>query len=161
MTNVLHHHIDFSPRPVSHAPSPFGFGFGLGPSNAPMSPVASSSWGTGLQPGHTNPAAFQQLASSMNQSAARPNKRRLDSEEAYEQGGLRDESMDRSPTPERPKRAAPKRARLVPAQVAADKENAPSSESKASGGSPDEVDVGVLLGKHSISFQPPCLVSWP
>ncbi|KAJ3550238.1 hypothetical protein NMY22_g580 [Coprinellus aureogranulatus] len=142
MANVLHHHIDFAPRPVSHAPSPFGFGFGLGFSNPPMSPAASSSWGTGLQPGHTNPAAFQQLASSMSQSVARPSKRRLDSED---DGGIRDESMDRSPTPERPKRAAPKRARLVPAQIAAGKENAPSSEGKVSGSSPDEVDVGVLL----------------
>jgi hypothetical protein len=83
----------------------------------------------------------------MNQSASRPGKRRLESEEDYDHGG-RDESMDRSPTPERPKRAVPKRARLVPAQSAAGKENAPSSEGKAIGGGSDEVDVGVLLGVY-------------
>ncbi|KAF6766141.1 hypothetical protein DFP72DRAFT_865709 [Ephemerocybe angulata] len=116
MTNVLHGHIDFQPRPVSHAPSPFGFGFGLGASSSPLSPVASSSWGAPPTPGHTN-----------------------------SQSGGRDESMDRSPTPERPKRAAPKRARLVPTNDGANKENGSSTPTKASGGSQDEIDVGVLL----------------
>jgi hypothetical protein len=145
MTNVLHHHIDFQPRPVSHAPSPFGFGFGLG--SAPsLNPVASSSWGTPSTPGHTNVAAFQQLASSINQSAMRSSKRRHDSDEEYEHQS-RDESMDRSPTPERPKRAAPKRARMVPTNSATDKENPGSSENKSNASqSQDEVDVGVLLG---------------
>lgn len=150
MANVMHHHIDFQPRPVSHAPSPFGFGFGLGSNSSTSSPVASSSWGVASTPGHTNVAAFQQLASSINQSAMRPAKRRYefdDDDNSQSQGGARDESMDRSPTPpERPKRAAPKRARMVPSAGVSDKENSSSTGSKTPSGSPDEVDIGVLLG---------------
>ena len=53
--------------------------------------------------------------------------------------------MDRSPTPERPKRAAPKRARVAPSQEAAGKD---AKENRAPGTSEeDDVDVGVLLGK--------------
>jgi hypothetical protein len=51
--------------------------------------------------------------------------------------------MDRSPTPERPKRAAPKRARTTVASEGEDKngkENKPSSTNSG-----DDVDVGVLL----------------
>lgn len=146
MANVLHHPIDFHPRPLSHAPSPFGFGFGLG---SPLSSTVSSSpWGTST-PGHTNPTAFQQLAFSINQpSSSRVQKRRHDLEEDLESGrypGARDESMDRSPTPERPKRAAPKRARVAPSQEAAGKD---AKENRAPGTSEeDDVDVGVLLGK--------------
>lgn len=141
MANVLHHPIDFHPRPLPHAPSPFGFGFGLG------NPLSSSSpWGTST-PGHTNPTAFQQLASSINQpSSSRVQKRRHDLEEDLDSGrysGARDESMDRSPTPERPKRAAPKRARVAPSQEAAGKD---TKENRAPGASEEgDVDVGVLL----------------
>jgi len=51
--------------------------------------------------------------------------------------------MDRSPTPERPKRAAPKRARTTPALAALSKhyKNADSGESNDA----NDVDVGVLL----------------
>ncbi len=58
--------------------------------------------------------------------------------------------MDRSPTPERPRRAVPKRARITSATVTntgkvqqhTTKENKPPSQSEES-----DVDVGFLLGK--------------
>ena len=114
MANVLPPQINFHSRPVAHAPSPFGFGFGLGSSISSM----STGW-TPSTPGHTNPAAFHQLATSVTQTAStRLLKRRLDPEDDSESSSHqtqvnRDESMDRSPTPERPKRAAPKRPRIL------------------------------------------------
>ncbi|TFK41247.1 hypothetical protein BDQ12DRAFT_704000 [Crucibulum laeve] len=142
MANVLHHHIDFHPRPVSHAPSPFGFGFGL--SAPPSSPLVSPGWQPSSTPGHSNPAAFHQLASSMNQqaSSSRVQKRRHEPEDEVDE--VRDHSMDRSPTPERPKRAAPKRARMINATDLKDssalKENKSPNNSEE-----DDVDIGVLL----------------
>ncbi|KAF8168191.1 hypothetical protein B0H34DRAFT_50590 [Crassisporium funariophilum] len=147
MANVLHPHIDFHPRPVAHAPSPFGFGFGLGPT---ASPSMSSGWGSST-PGHTNPAAFYQLASSVTQSASysRPQKRRLDPEDDTESGRypvVRDESMDRSPTPERPKRTAPKRARVLNSIEPSAKDDSEAKENRAPGSTgDDDVDIGVLL----------------
>lgn len=61
--------------------------------------------------------------------------------------------MDRSPTPERPKRAAPKRARTTPAVVVVGKDQtaAMTKESKpASGSEESDVDVGFLLGKSAV-----------
>ena len=143
MANVLPPQINFHPRPVSHAPSPFGFGFGLGPSSS-----VSSGW-IPSAPGHTNPAAFHQLATSVTQTAStRLQKRRLDPEDdsessSYQSQANRDESMDRSPTPERPKRAAPKRARVLNAIDSGGTEK----ENKAPGNTAeDDVDIGVLLG---------------
>lgn len=152
MANVLHHHIEFAPRPVAHAPSPFGFGFGLGQSST--SGAGPSGWPQAPTPGHTNLHAFHQLASSINQATAvsspshKSVKRRLelDDEDPTTSGKTsanRDESMDRSPTPERPKRAL-KRARVSPSdsgtkEQAGAKGNKPSPEE-------DEIDVGVLLG---------------
>lgn len=55
--------------------------------------------------------------------------------------------MDRSPTPERPKRAAPKRARVVDIGPKEDfKKGGKESKAKSDG---DDVDVGVLLGEVS------------
>ena len=61
----------------------------------------------------------------------------------------RDERMDRSPTPtERPKRAAPKRARIVPTVATAEKGQEAVKESKSSSSSDEsDVDVGFLLGE--------------
>lgn len=167
MANVLHPTFDFHPRPVPHAPSPFGFGFGLrpAPSGASSSGASSSmnpSWGSAspTTPGHTNPAAFQQLASSVAQAAARPGKRSRDPDDDPRHhaasnhnhpgtpGALRDDAMDRSPTPERPRRAAPKRARVVNPQdpSAAPKEASSSKADKDAAGGEDDVDIGVLLG---------------
>ncbi|PFH50800.1 hypothetical protein AMATHDRAFT_60453 [Amanita thiersii Skay4041] len=143
MANVLHHHIEFHPRQVSHAPSPFGFGFGLGTSAA--SAMASVGWQPGSTPGHTNPAAFHQLASAVSQSS-RVQKRRLeqdDESESHRYPGPRDESMDRSPTPERPKPSAPKRARIAPASSAS-KDGHESKENKTSSND-DGIDIGVVL----------------
>ncbi|KAF8971411.1 hypothetical protein BDZ97DRAFT_1901598 [Flammula alnicola] len=150
MANVLQPHIDFHHRPVSHAPSPFGFGFGLKPTASTS--MSSTGWGTST-PGHTNPAAFHQLASSVTQSASsRLPKRRLDPEDESENARYtttsRDESMDRSPTPERPKRAAPKRARVVNPIDATSKSDATTKENKTSNGSgDDDIDVGMLLAR--------------
>ncbi|KAF8640909.1 hypothetical protein AX17_000557 [Amanita inopinata Kibby_2008] len=143
MANVLQHHIEFHPRPVSHAPSPFGFGFGLGPAAA--SAIAAVGWQPAT-PGHTNAAAFHQLASVVSQSS-RVQKRRLEQEEETEShryAGQRDESMDRSPTPERPKRAAPKRAKTAPSAVTS-KDGSESKENKPPSDDDSDVDVGVLL----------------
>ncbi|KAK2461984.1 hypothetical protein APHAL10511_006447 [Amanita phalloides] len=139
MANVLQPHIEFHPRPVSHAPSPFGFGFGLGSSTT--STVGSVGW-PGATPGHTNLAAFQQLASSVSQSS-RVQKRRLEQDDDTESHSrFGDESMDRSPTPERPKRSAPKRLRLAhtnsPSKGDQDGKGSKASDS-------DDIDVGVLL----------------
>lgn len=79
----------------------------------------------------------------MPQAATRLTKRRHEPEEED-----RDERMDRSPTPERPKRAAPKRARTTPSAVIplgkgleTAKENKPPTVNDES-----DVDVGFLLG---------------
>ncbi|KAM6498030.1 hypothetical protein JOM56_005978 [Amanita muscaria] len=139
MANVLQPHIEFHPRPVSHAPSPFGFGFGLSSAGPSLGPVG---WQP-TTPGHTNPAAFQQLASSV----SRVQKRRLeqdDDAEAHKYSGQRDDSMDRSPTPERPKRAAPKRAKLAP-PTSSSKDGQQSKENKSPNHDDDDIDVGVLL----------------
>lgn len=153
MANVLHPHIDFHPRPVAHAPSPFGFGFGLGPSSSSMIPT--SGWGTAT-PGHTNPSAFHQLASSVTHSASmRPQKRRMSPEDDTENGRYsaastsRDESMDRSPSPpDRPKHAAPKRARVSNTNSSNTKNDAGTRGAKGYD-SPKEndIDIGVLLGE--------------
>ncbi|KXN83844.1 Tethering factor for nuclear proteasome STS1 [Leucoagaricus sp. SymC.cos] len=167
MANVLQHHIEFAPRPVAHAPSPFSFGFGLGQSSS--SGVVAPGWQASLTPGHTNPHAFHQLASSMNQATLtaspphKSNKRRLevDDEDPTIPGKAsvnRDESMDRSPTPERPKRSAPKRAKLAPADNGT-KEQAATKENKPPSSEEDEVDVGVLLASLPTQALLPLLTS--
>lgn len=147
MANVLQPHIEFPPCTVSHAPSPFGFGFGLGGSTA-ASAMSSVAW-PATTPGHTNPAAFHQLASSVSQSS-RAQKRRYEPDDDVEPHsrfrGQRDESMDRSPTPERPKHSAPKRAKVAPTNTSS-KDDQDAKENKAPNND-DDVDVGVLLGEH-------------
>ena len=140
MANVLQPNMGFHPRPVPHAPSSFGFGFGLSTSN---SSIASPPWSS--QPGHTNPTAFQQLASSITQSS-KSQKRRLDPDDELEntRPNLRDESMDRSPTPERPRRGPPKRARIVTTQSSTVKDGTKERKNQEE---EDNVDIGVLLGK--------------
>jgi len=142
MANVLQPNMGFHPRPVSHAPSPFGFGFGLSTSNSPI----ASPWVA--QPGHTNPTAFQQLASSVTQSS-KSQKRRLEPDDESEntRPNPRDESMDRSPTPEKPKRAPPKRARIATQSTTVKDDG---KERKNAEEEEDNVDIGVLLGKSSI-----------
>ncbi|KAI1793822.1 hypothetical protein LXA43DRAFT_916228 [Ganoderma leucocontextum] len=134
MANVVTHphlQVGFHPGPVGHSPSPLGFGFGL--STTGMVPT----WPSPAP--HTQPSHW--AASPQASQAPLRAKRRHEPEDE-------DERMDRSPTPERPKRAVPKRARITPVAVpSAGKEqqhtakgNKPPSQSEES-----DVDVGFLL----------------
>ncbi|KAJ6519739.1 hypothetical protein C8R45DRAFT_852916 [Mycena sanguinolenta] len=149
MANVLPS-IDFYPRPVNHAPSQFGFGFGLG-----GSVVAAPAWQSPIH----SPSAFHQFSSSFNQpSPIRVQKRRLEDDE--QSVHTRDHSMDRSPTPERPKRSAPKRARVSPSAEAGSKDEKDSKENKAPSAAEDtDVDVGVLLASLPSQSLLPILTS--
>ena len=161
MANAVHSPIDFS------KPRGFGFGKFASPSpssgwptqvpHIPLSPLTAMT----MTSGPSNPLQFQHLASSISQQQQSPHshrvaKRRLDNEEdelvggAQTRTGLRDQSMDRSPTPERPKRAAPKRARIVPSSEEAGMKAGGVKEKAAReqvGGG--DVDVGILLGELS------------
>lgn len=155
MANVMHHHIEFAPLPVAHAPSPFSFGFGLGQSSS----SAASGWQATPIASRTNPLVFHQLASSLNQGhptaspSHKSNKRRLevddeDSPVSVKASVNRDESMDRSPTPERLKRVQQKRARIASGA----KEQSATKENKSLPSEEDEMDVGVLLGMFRLPF---------
>ena len=125
-----HHPLDFHPRPVTHSPSPLTFGFGL----------AAAAQSTSV----FSPSAF----SPHNQQVTpRPQKRRLEIEE--EDGGRRgDDAMDRSPTPERPKRGPPKRLRVAATEASARGNDKDSSDGKENKPPPSDVDVGILLGQN-------------
>jgi len=136
MANVVHPPLDFLHNPVTHSSSCLGFGFG------------GAGWQSTMSLGHTHPAVFQQLASSMNSPAPvhRVQKRRFESDDETETSNrhwARDIAMDRSPTPERIKRAAPKRAKVT---SAVDSKDDKSDKENSSGSSDSDVDVGVLLG---------------
>ncbi|KAK0208091.1 hypothetical protein DFS33DRAFT_409687 [Desarmillaria ectypa] len=135
MANVLQSPIGFQPRPVNHAPSPFGFGFGL---SSPSSAIFSPGWQQAA-PTANQFSPFQNHISNYPQPVPlRSAKRRHEPEEAS------DESMDQSPGPERRiKRAPPKRARVAPAEAPKDEKNA--KENKAPGQEDNDVDLGVLL----------------
>lgn len=146
MANVVHPQIDFHRGPA--APN-LGFGFGMSTAKAARQLTMTS--------GHNNAAAFQQLASTLSQSSpVRAQKRRHEPDEDGEASGrshtltmgLRDEAMDRSPTPERPKKAPPKRARITNSEETYCKEK--GKENKPPEGDDDnDVDVGVLLGEYT------------
>ncbi|KIK70900.1 hypothetical protein GYMLUDRAFT_32976 [Collybiopsis luxurians FD-317 M1] len=134
MANVLSSSIGFHPRSSKDAP---GFGFGLSSSMASAtSPFQSA-----------QSSAYNQLASSSffnnSSSSHRVQKRRLEPEEA--ENYPQDEVMDRSPTPERPKRAAPKRLRTAASSDSATKDDSASRESKPRGTEDKDVDIGLLL----------------
>ncbi|KAF8230655.1 hypothetical protein L208DRAFT_1423751 [Tricholoma matsutake] len=159
MANVLQPHIDFGPRPASHASSPFGFGFGLG---TPAASAMVAGWQLPPTPGHTNPSAFQQLVTSVNQNTpSRPLKRRHEPQDDTETGRpARDHSMDRSPTPERPKRAAPKRARVTQnSEHTTKNETATKENTSQSAFSDDDIDAGVLLASLPSESLLPLLTS--
>lgn len=144
MANVVHPPLDFLHNPATHSPSCLGFGFG-----------GAASWQSTMTLGRTQPAAFQQLASSMNLPAPvhRVQKRRHEDDEAENSNrhGARDITMDRSPTPERSKRAAPKRIKVSSVVDSKDDKN---GEENSSVSLDNDVDVGVLLGTR---FQLPTL----
>ncbi|EPQ60593.1 hypothetical protein GLOTRDRAFT_113190 [Gloeophyllum trabeum ATCC 11539] len=133
-----HPHLDFHAGPVKQAPSPFGFGFGLGSSSSVM----------GMnRPNHSHGqvSAFQPAPAVVQPSPVRGSKRRHEAEDE-ENIQPRDESMDRSPTPERPKRAVPKRARMVQSADGGGKGEKPGKDSKgAASNDGNDMDVGVLL----------------
>ena len=143
MANVVHPPLNFIHEPTHLSTSRFGFGFGLTAS----SPTAASKQPV-YTPGHTQPSAFQQLTSHTNLPPIphRVQKRRLDTEDDAESSRHvgRDVPMDRSPTPERPKRAAPKRAKVTPQDD--ESKDQQSSRTSKSLDADSDVDVGVLLG---------------
>lgn len=130
---------------VHPQPNPFGFAFGLSSSSSNI-----KGWS---QQSMNHP--IHHLAASTSQAPSRL-KRRLEVEDENDSNiqrsspGVRDESMDRSPTPERPKRAVPKRARTSPATNTLGSKDV--KENKASE-SDSDIDVGVLLGAYHL----PCL----
>jgi hypothetical protein len=131
MANVLSSSIGFHPRSSKDAP---GFGFGIGTSTMPSQPSWTPS------PFHSAQSlAFNHLASST--SSHRPQKRRHEPEDS--ENHPQDENMDRSPTPERPKRGAPKRLRTAPSPDSISKEDSTSSRARAA--EDKDVDIGVLL----------------
>lgn len=150
MANVVHPPLNFLHEPTHLSNPRFGFGFGLS---------VNSPAGTGKQPvytpGHTQPSAFQQLTSHINlpPAAHRAQKRRHEPEDDAESSRHvgRDVAMDRSPTPERPKRAAPKRAKVT-SQDDESKDQHSSRTSKHLDADGD-VDVGVLLGMNVVPVQ--------
>jgi len=154
MANVVHPPIDFHHGPVS--PN-LGFGFGM---SSPASKLGGWQHQHAITLGHNNPAAFQQLASTMSQSSPnRPQKRRHDPEDedtgVLHESSLattsrsRDDAMDRSPTPERPKKGPPKRARVM--NVVETRSKDKSKENKPpEDGDDGNVDVGVLLGEYRL-----------
>jgi hypothetical protein len=141
------HQVSFPHRPVNHAPSPLGFGFGL------STQLMATNWPT---------PPLQRSASSMPSTASyglqsRVMKRRYEhdeEDESHKQAA--DDAMERSPTPERPKRAAPKRARTIPSTGSALKESGTSQEQSSSSSDGNDVDVGVLLGMSDASFSCTC-----
>lgn len=132
MAGVLRPSIDWNIRshplnnPVNTSKS--GFGFGLA-QNHPRSQYGSP------VPNVATSSSYE------NASPARATKRRLEVDHRDEQD--RDDSMDRSPTPERPKRAAPKRAKVAPA---VDKDGKADKDSEGRRNAND-IDIGMLLGK--------------
>ncbi|KZT05848.1 uncharacterized protein LAESUDRAFT_701194 [Laetiporus sulphureus 93-53] len=137
MANVVTHphlQVDFHRGRVNHSPSPLGFGFGL----------SSTSSMTGW-PSHA-PQSPWNLPINTQYAQTRPGKRRHEADEESENRQARDEEMDRSPTPERPKRAAPKRARTTSALATIRNDEKGRKDGKTSSDNDEsDVDVGVLL----------------
>lgn len=129
MANVLSSSIGFHIRSSKDAP---GFGFGLGTNSAMPS---QSPW--------TQSSAFNQLASTslFSTTTHRAQKRRHEPEDS--ENYPQDEVMDRSPTPERTKRAPPKRLRTAPSSDSTTKDD---NTSRARTTEDKDVDIGVLLG---------------
>ncbi|KAE9408178.1 hypothetical protein BT96DRAFT_914139 [Gymnopus androsaceus JB14] len=134
MANVLSSSIGFHPRSSKDAP---GFGFGLGSSSMQPSWTSSSPFQSAQS------SALNQLAATslFNNTAPRAQKRRHEPEDS--ENYPQDEVMDRSPTPERPKRGPPKRLRTAPSSDSVTKEDNSSRESRAR--EDKDVDIGVLL----------------
>lgn len=142
MAHIIHAspQFGFPSIPTKHGPPALAFGFGMSAQSS-MAGWHGTIGTPGL--GQTN-FHLSTAPPSAQQTPRAAQKRRHDEEEE----GLRDHSMDRSPTPERRpmKRIAPKRMRSSSEEDAhiADKENKKPSKSVD-----DDVDVGMLLGAWS------------
>ncbi|THV07700.1 hypothetical protein K435DRAFT_265890 [Dendrothele bispora CBS 962.96] len=135
MANVLPSSIGFHSRPHKDAPT---FGFGLSPSMNP------TQWPSSVP--IYQPTPFNQFTSNSNHSSTiRSQKRRHDSEDGSENS---QDAMDRSPTPDRPKRGLAKRARISPnpSETSA-KDEKGSKEDRIQSRSEQDIDVGVLLAR--------------
>jgi hypothetical protein len=139
MANVVQPHpqIDFHSSTLGHPPQ---IGFGLG--------LSMSSSLVGLSHSHSN--VVQPPPSAIN--ASRTLKRRFEQDDDQadqsfsNSPGARDVAMERSPTPERPKRAPPKRARNNSTSAQEHKGGRMPKGHPNSGVESQDVDVGVLLG---------------
>ena len=115
----------------------FGFNHSHSPSHPPLPVAPTPAIMLGWGPVVYQPSSNHQLP------ATRVQKRRLEQEDEDEEARP-DVVMERSPTPERPKRAPPKRARRVDPSASDGSQN--NQESKGEGSSENEVDIGMLLG---------------
>jgi hypothetical protein len=140
MANVVQPHpqIDLYSSSLGHPPQ-IGLGFTL---SMPSSLVGRSP--------HTYPNGAQPPPSTANPS--RTLKRRFEQDEeqtdqsSSHNPGARDVTMERSPTPERPKPAAPKRARNNSTFAQEHKGGRTAKDHINSSVENQDVDVGVLLG---------------
>lgn len=123
-TYAHHHQLDFHPKPVTHSPSPLGFGFALASAPSSFTPAA--------------------LSSHNHQVPVRPQKRRHEPED--DENTRPGDEMDRSPTPERPRRAPPKRLRVTTIETAVKSLERDGASGKGNKAPSNDVDVGVLLG---------------
>ena len=143
MANVVQSPIDIHLRPVAHSSPSLSYNY--------SSP--SSVMSTACQSPHFQPSAFQPITNTlMNSSPVRPPKRRLENDDSQDSTRYRrEELMDRSPTPERPKRAPPKRVKTFESESSSKGEN----QVKSSSSDTTDVDIGVLLGKCTSFSYPP------
>ena len=139
MANVVHPHpqIDFHHSSSLGHPPQIGLGLSLSMSSSLV----------GFSHSHSN---VVQPPPSINPSRALKRRFEQDDEQAdqsYSNGsGARDVAMERSPTPERPKRAPPKRARNSSTFAQEPKGGRMPKEHPNSSVENQDVDVGVLLG---------------
>lgn len=140
MANVVQPHpqIDFHSNPLGHPPQ-IGLGLTL---SMPTSLVGRSP--------HTHASCVQPSPSAVNPS--RTLKRRFEQDEEHadqssgHSPGARDVAMERSPTPERSRRSAPKRARNNLTFAQEHKGGRTPKDVVNSNVENQDVDVGVLLG---------------
>ena len=130
----------------------FGFKHPHSPNPPPLpvapTPAIMASWGHVLY----QPATNHQLP------VTRVQKRRLEQEDEDAEVRL-DVVMERTPTPERPRRAPPKRARRTDPSSSDGSQN--NQDSKGERSSENEADIGVLLGIFiPVLFSHPFLIKY-
>jgi hypothetical protein len=139
MANVVQPHpqIDIHSNTLGHPPAGFGLSLPMPSSLVGLSPHAYTNVAQpppfAINPSRTLKRRFEQDDEQTDQSSGHGS-------------GARDVAMERSPTPERPKRAAPKRARNAATFAQEPKGERTSKEHPNSSVENQDVDVGVLLG---------------